>query len=453
MNSKPSQQILVVDDDPDYLALIERWLELGGFEPITASSGDEALAKIESGRPDLVITDLVMDGMNGLRLISEIHRHDPVLPVMVLSGKAGIPDALKAAHLGVSAFLEKPVQRQQLLASIEQSLQGATCAPAGESAHFAPNIIHRSGLMSELLGKVRLVSAGDSTVLITGSTGTGKELLAEAIHQGSRRHDKPFIGINCSALPEQLLESELFGHEKGAFTGATTRHTGLFETANGGTLFLDEIGDMPLVLQAKLLRVLQEFKIRPVGTSRTIPIDVRIISATHHDLEQMVERREFREDLYYRLNVVPLHIPDLKQRREDIPDLVEHFLTRLARRDDTKRKRFAPDAINYLVSTPWPGNIRQLQNVVEQCCVLCTSEVIPLTLVSEALREQPGEILPLDEAKRAFERRYLASLLRTTGGNIKVAAMMAGRNRTEFYKLLSKHSLEPAAFRSATKQD
>ncbi|MES9845231.1 MAG: sigma-54 dependent transcriptional regulator [Candidatus Sedimenticola sp. 6PFRAG5] len=447
MEPAPEQQILIVDDDPDHLALVTRWLELENYHPHTALSGQDALASIERVRPDLVITDLVMDGMNGLRLISEIHRYDPVLPVMVLSGQAGIPDALEASHLGVNAFFEKPVKRQHLIDAVNQVLSRAGASPVQPADRFAPRIIYRSKRMGELLSRAQLVAAGDSTVLITGCTGTGKELLAQAIHEGSDRRDAPFISINCSALPEQLLESELFGHEKGAFTGATSRHVGLFEAANTGTLFLDEIGDMPVMLQAKLLRVLQEFKVRPVGSASSIPVDVRIISATHQDLDEMVERKEFRADLYYRLNVVPLYIPNLSERREDIPELVEHFLTTLSERSGKKRKRFSPDAISHLVSTSWPGNIRQLQNVVEQCFVLSPGELIPINLVSEALRDRPGEILPLDEAKRAFERRYLASLLRTTEGNITAAAQLAGRNRTEFYTLLNKHSLEPAAFR------
>jgi two-component system response regulator GlrR len=301
--------------------------------------------------------------------------------------------------------------------------------------------------MQELLGRARLVASGDSSVLITGETGTGKEVLARAIHDGGPRRAAPFVGINCSALPEQLLESELFGHEKGAFTGAVARHQGLFQAAHQGTLFLDEIGDMPLPLQAKLLRVLQDFRVRPVGSVRSVSVDVRTISATHRDLEDMVAKGEFRADLYYRLNVVPLRVPSLRERREDIPLLVEHFLDTLARRQGRAKKRLAPEAMQCLAAAALPGNIRQLQNVVEQCTVLSTSEVIPPGLVAEALRDQPGGILPLDEAKLAFERRYLVGVLRTTEGKVAAAARLAGRNRTEFYKLLQRHGLDPARFR------
>jgi len=447
----PVSSVLVVDDDHDHLALVQRWLELANFRVTIASSGRDALAQIAQTRPDLVITDLFMDNMDGLRLLSEIHAEDPVMPVMILSGRAAIPDAVKATHLGVSAFLTKPIQRQNLIDEIVNVLHDSAGGKPKISDDFAPNMIYRSTLMQELLGRARRVAAGESTVMISGETGTGKELLARAIHDGSRRCDQPFVGINCSALPEQLLESELFGHEKGAFTGALTKHEGLFQTANKGSLFLDEIGDMPLALQAKLLRVLQDFHVRPVGSNKSIPVDVRIISATHQHVDKSVAAGEFREDLYYRLNVVPLRLPALRERRDDIPLLIEAFLDEFAERDQGERKRFAPDAMSHLVSARYPGNVRQLRNVVEQCVVLSTSNVMPLSLTSEALRDQPGDIMPLDEAKLAFERRYLASVLRASEGKVAHAARLAGRNRTEFYKLLQRHELDAGSFRPTGK--
>jgi len=265
----------------------------------------------------------------------------------------------------------------------------------------------------------------------------------------SGRKDRALVKMNCAALPSNLIESELFGHEKGAFTGAQQRHEGLFRAADGGTLFLDEVGDMPLLVQAKLLRVLQEFQVRPVGSTRSVPVNVRIISATHRKLETLVEREEFREDLYYRLNVVPINMPPLSERREDIPLLVDRFLTELADRSTRGRLRFSPEAQAYLSAAAWPGNIRQLRNLVEQCVVLSTSDVIPLELARSAMREQPGGILPLDEARQQFEHRYLVSLLRATAGNVTLAARTAGRNRTEFYKLLNRHELDPADFRKS----
>mgnify|MGYP000874510030 CR=1 FL=1 len=256
--------------------------------------------------------------------------------------------------------------------------------------------------------------------------------------------------MNCGAIPEQLLESELFGHEKGSFTGANNRHEGLFLAADGGTLFLDEIGDMPLGLQVKLLRVLQDFEVRPVGATRSVPVNVRIISATHNDLEALVAKGEFREDLYYRLNVVPLHMPRLAERPEDVPLLLEHFLALQATRGGVPRKRFAPDAVAYLSAASWPGNIRQLVNVVELCTTLTKGDIIPLSMAQRALRDEPAQIKPLKEARADFERNYLISVLRISAGNVANAARIAGRNRTEFYKLLNQYGLEAGDYRSAS---
>ena len=447
--SNAPRRILLVDDDSDHLALCTRWLTLSGYLVDGVDSGAEALASLERTRPDLVISDLVMDDMDGLRLLGEIHRQDPVLPTMIMSGKAGVPDALEAAHLGVAAFLEKPLVKEGFLATVAEAVDIAPLPTlkAGDLKTSVGQLVYRSAVMQELIGRVHRVASGSSTVMPSGETSTGKELIARAIHELGARRDQPFVSINCSALPEQLLESELFGHEKGAFTGANTRHTGLFQTADGGTLFLDEIGDMPLPLQAKVLRVLQDFAVRPVGGLHSVKIDVRVISATHRDLAKMVEEKQFRDDLYYRLNVVPLHVPPLRQRAEDIPALLDFFLKRLAERGDGKTKTFAPEARAALVQAPFPGNIRQLQNVVERCVVLSNSTLIPKSLVVEALQDQTLGMPTLDEAKNSFERRYIAGLLRATNGNVTAAAKIAGRNRTEFYNLLSRHCLRPEAFR------
>jgi len=439
--------LLVVDDDPTHLALVRGWLEAEGFEVTVADSGESALSAIEVRRPDLVITDLVMGEIDGIRLLREVHRQDPVMPIIIMSGQAGIPDAVKATHLGACAFLTKTIEREAFVAEVQQALRSPSGKETVAGDGFGAKIVHRSQIMAELLGRARLVAEVDTTVLITGETGTGKEILAEAIHAASPRAGAPFIAINCSALPEELLESELFGHEKGAFTGAANRHEGLFQAADGGTLFLDEIGDMPLSLQAKLLRVLQDFKVRPVGSTSAVPVDVRIISATHHNLEELVERGDFRQDLFYRLSVVPLRMPSLHERREDIALLVEHFLVRVAERTSRRPKRFAPDAMRHLLAAEMPGNVRQLQNLVEQCSVLSPSDMIPAALVSQALSEKQGEFPTLDEAKQSFERRYLIGVLRAAEGNITTAARMAGRNRTEFYKLLGRHNLDPEKFR------
>ncbi|MEL6216094.1 MAG: sigma 54-interacting transcriptional regulator, partial [Pseudomonadota bacterium] len=285
-------------------------------------------------------------------------------------------------------------------------------------------------------------------VLITGESGTGKELLARAIHRASSRSDKPFVAINCSAMAENLLESELFGHAKGAFTGATTEHKGLFQAANGGTLLLDEIGDMPMRLQVKLLRVLQENQVRPVGSTESIDVDVRVLSATHRDLADMMSTGQFREDLYYRLNVVNIEMPPLEERREDIPLLVAHFRRQLAEQGDSERRVYAPEALELLVMAKWPGNIRQLFNVVRQNVALAGSPVISAELVRSALGDH-GERLPsFSDARDEFTRNYLSQILQITGGNVSQAARLAKRNRTDFYKLLARHDLNPDAFKA-----
>jgi two-component system response regulator GlrR len=324
--------------------------------------------------------------------------------------------------------------------------------PAGEREAWRGDIITRSSGMEDLLAQARRVAASDASVCIFGQSGTGKELLARAIHRASPRAGAPFVAVNCGAIPEGLLESELFGHKKGSFTGAVADRRGLFSAAQGGTLFLDEVGDMPLSLQVKLLRALEERKIRPVGSHESHDIDVRVISATHRKLEERIASGEFREDLYYRLNVVKLYIPALAERREDIPLLANEFLSRLATRYRRGRLAFSPEAMQILVSAPWPGNVRQLLNVIEQAVALAATEVIPESLVRQALDVADTALTPLDEARRAFERDYLVRILKITGGNVTKAARLAGRNRTEFYRLLERHSLEPGMFKGAQKE-
>jgi two-component system response regulator GlrR len=302
--------------------------------------------------------------------------------------------------------------------------------------------------MEDVLAKARLVAGSDVSVFIYGESGSGKELLARAIHQASMRREHPFVAINCGAIPEQLLESELFGHVKGSFTGATRDHKGLFQTADMGTLFLDEIGDMPVSLQVKLLRVLQEKTVRPVGSTQSFEADVRVISATHRNIEAEMAEGNFREDLFYRLNVVALKLPSLGQRREDIPLLANHFLGTLAAKYKKKVNGFAPEALELLVSVPWPGNVRQLYNVLEQSVALSTTPLIPLTLVQQAIQNQQSELTSFEEARKKFEREYLTRLLKITEGNVTQAARLAKRNRTEFYKLLQRHQLDPKLFKA-----
>lgn len=449
-DNKP--RILLVDDDPDILKLVAMRLNASGYAVQAVDSGRAALAALASTRPQLVITDLRMDGMDGMALFEAIHNAAPTLPVIILTAHGTIPEAVAATKRGVFGFLPKPFDSQALLEQVAQALKlsAGLHAKGTSSADNAwrAEIVTSSAAMEDVLSRARLVAQSDASVFIRGASGTGKELLARAIHRASARAAEPFVAVNCAAIPEALLESELFGHRKGAFTGAIYDHKGLLQSANGGTLFLDEIGDMPLPLQAKLLRVLQERQVRPVGATQTVDVDLRIISATHRNLEQRVAERLFREDLYYRLNVVALIIPTLAQRPEDIVPLALHFLNQVATRYRKQVTSFAPEALEQLVAAPWPGNVRQLQNVVEHAIALATNGMIPASLVQNALNDQSGGLTPLDQAKRAFERDYLVRMLKITRGNVAQAAKLAQRNRTEFYKLLERHQIEPASFKS-----
>lgn len=447
-------EILLVDDDPDLLKLIGLRLSAAGYRVRSAESGEAALSQIAIARPAVVITDLRMPGIDGLQLFEQINMQHPTLPVIILTAHGTIPDAVTATQRGVFGFLTKPFDPQELLKKVAQAaaLAGETrnepsaTMDAGEA--WRRDIVTRSPKMEDLLRRARLVADSMASVLILGESGTGKELLARAIHRASARADKPFIAINCAAIPEALLESELFGYAKGAFTGASQAQPGLFLAANGGTLFLDEIGDMPLSLQAKLLRVLQDSAVRPVGSTQSTPIDVRIISATHRDLDAMRQERTFREDLFYRLNVVALKLPPLSARREDIPQLVAHFLRKIAERYKRPVPTLAPDAMAAIVAARLPGNIRQLENLLEQAVALSTTSVIPLSLIRPSLEGSDAAIVPFETARKGFERDYLVRILKLTGGNAAQAAQIAGRNRTEFYKLLQRHNLEPAMFKN-----
>jgi two-component system response regulator GlrR len=441
---------LLVDDDPGLLRLLSMRLTAAGYEVTTVESAEQALAQIPLLQPHLMITDLQMSGMDGMTLFNQVHSRNPSLPVLILTAHGTIPDAVEATSRGVFSYLTKPFDSKVLLEHVARALK-ISGEPAAmhdvKPGEWRKELVTRSPLMENLLTQARLVAGSDASVLIQGQSGTGKELLARAIHRASARAGGPFVGLNCSAIPESLFESELFGHVKGAFTGATRDHPGLFRAAAGGTLFLDEIGDMPPGFQVKLLRALQERSIRPVGSTESVAIDVRIISATHQDLELALRENRFREDLYYRMNVVTLELPSLVERREDIPLLANHFLKHFP--DTGKRgvRGFSPEAMEAMLSAPWPGNVRQLYNVVEQSVALSTTPLIPVSLVQRALRGESSEMPAFAEARSEFERDYLTRLLQITHGNVTRAAGIAKRNRTEFYKLLQRHHLNPAQFK------
>ncbi|MFJ3048377.1 sigma 54-interacting transcriptional regulator [Herbaspirillum chlorophenolicum] len=442
-----SSPLLLVDDDPDLLRLLTLRLKASGHRVVAVESAEAALAQLAISLPALVITDVRLPGMDGLALFDEIRSRHPTLPVILLTAHGTIPDAVEATTRGAFAYLTKPFDGTLLLDKVAQGLSLSSPALEMEDQAWRSELISRSQRVSELLAEARLVAASDASILIRGDSGTGKELLARAIHRASQRAEKPFVAVNCGAIPEQLLESELFGHVKGAFTGAMDSREGLFQAADGGTLFLDEIGDMPMPLQVKLLRVLQEKTLRQVGANQPSTVDVRIISATHRDLEAAMAQGLFREDLYYRLNVVALHLPSLEERREDIALLANHFLKTTAAKYAKRLTGFAPDALELLSLAHWPGNVRQLYNVVEQVCALSTAPLIPASLVQRALRTPTLDLLRYAEAKQKFERDYLIRLLKLTDGNVSDAARLADRNRTEFYRLLQKNGLDPRMFR------
>lgn len=437
-------RVMLVDDDAQFRRVLTMRLESEGYEVRVAESGEDALKLLDEARPHFVLLDLRMPGMDGIEVLSRIQARSPGLPTALLTAHGDIPEAVRATQEGAVDFLTKPIEREQLLACLRRHVSDSPSTAAVLA--WGPNIVSRSQRMQEVITDARRVAATDTAVLLTGASGTGKEVMARAIHDASRRSGMSFVALNCAAVPSELLESELFGHKRGAFTGAHTDNLGLFRAAEGGTLLLDEIGDMPPDLQSKLLRVLQERAVRPVGETRTVPVNVRVISATHRDLKAMVRDGDFREDLYYRLDVVGLRLPTLDERREDIPILAARKLEQLAGAG-IPRRVYSPEAMELLVAAPWPGNIRQLFNVVEQNAVFSPSRVIGPAVVRKALGTEKGALPSFAKARAEFTRNYLRQLLEVAEGNVSRAARLAQRNRSDFYKLLDRHDIDPAAFK------
>jgi len=436
--------ILLVDDDPSLLRLLSIRLVAEGYQVEAVETAELAIIAVKKQNFDVILSDLRMPGMDGLTMFKQLLELGKDTPVILMTAHGTIDDAIAATKQGVMGFLTKPIEHDKLRDVLQKSLLSSM---SSQNEDWKSEIVTRSSAMKVVLEQAHRVAQRDVSVLISGASGAGKELLANAIHKASPRCDQPFVPINCGALPENLLESELFGHAKGAFTGAFNEHKGLFQLADGGTLFLDEIGDMPTTLQVKLLRALQEQTIRPVGSTTQIKVDVRIISATHRNLSKEMEAGNFREDLYYRLNVVNLNLPSLQERSEDIPVLARYLLKKSADKHGVNVTSFADDAMQKMVASAWPGNVRQLVNVIEQCVALTQTPVITSHLVEQALSATQKTWPTLTEAKVAFEQDYLIKLLKMTDGNVTRAAELAGRNRTDIHKLLKKYTLDAESFR------
>lgn len=450
-----SGKILIVDDDANLLEVLKVRVESAGYDVATVTGEDDALKAAERESFDLAIVDLQLENMSGIDLMRELRLLIPDMPVIILTAYGTIQSAVEAVKKGAYGYLTKPFNSADLFSHIDKALEESRLSVEItrlkgllEEDFSAPYIVFKSEKMQQVLNVVSRVADGDSTVFINGESGTGKELIARAIHQASRRRENPFVALNCAAIPESLLESRLFGHKKGAFTGAIDNTKGLFLQADKGTIFLDEIGDMPLGIQAKVLRVLQERQFYPIGGERLVEVDVRIVVATNKNLEEEVEKGLFRRDLFYRIHVIPIYLPPLRDRKDDIGLLVEHFLSRL--NDQMKKgiKGLTSEAMKRLMLHDWPGNVRELENTLEFAAAMTREDFISEEFILPPKRKSGEELLrPLKEARDAFERGYLIKVLHACKGNVSEAAELAGRYRTDFYALLKKHNLSAGEFR------
>jgi DNA-binding NtrC family response regulator len=441
-------KILVVDDEAIVRDSLGDWLKDADYQVFTAESGPEALNVIEKEKPVIMIADLVMPGMDGIELMKRAKARQPGIEVIIITAYASIPTAITAMKEGAYDYIEKPFcpERTELLVKklaehhelIEENL---TLRQRLEDRYRFENIITKSPKMQRLIELIKIVGKSTATVLITGESGTGKELVARAIHSQSSRHNKPFIAVSCAALPESLLESELFGHEKGSFTGAYTQKKGKFEFANGGTIFLDEVGEMSANIQVHLLRVLEEKEFTRVGGNEPIRVDVRVISATNKDLRKAIEKQEFREDLYYRLNVVNIELPPLRERKEDVPLLAEHFLNKFAADNRKEVTGFSPDAMEFLLDYDWPGNVRELENAIERAVILAKDSLI---IVADLPQENLSLVRLSSTGKnlKEVEKNHVLNVLRKTGGNYSEAARILGISRMTLYNKAKEYGFD-----------
>lgn len=450
-----AEHILIVDDDKNMLEVLRLRLEAEGYTVTATAGAEDALKMAEDELFDLALVDLKLSGKeDGIDLMEKMHHVAPEMPVIILTAYGTIDTAVEAMRRGAYTYITKPINRRELLLHIKNGLEKSSLsrevrrlkALVGERYGFE-NIIGKSRKMQDVMEQVARAAETDSNVCIYGESGTGKELIAKSLHLLSSRKDKPFVAVNCAAIPEGLYEGELFGYEKGAFTGAIRNKRGFFVQAHGGSLFLDEVSEMTESMQVKLLRVLQEKQLYPLGSEKPMAVDIRLLTATNKNLHDEVANGRFREDLFYRIYVIPIHLPPLRERKEDIPLLVDHFLNKFNKKMGKRVKGFSAPALQKLLSYTWPGNVRELENTIEYAVAMAAQDVVgeDLILQTRVLEEEsPG---PLKEAKNRFERNYLSNILSLTGGNVSKAARLAGKHRADFYDLLKKHDLNPSAFK------
>ena len=447
--------VLIVDDEESILQSLSGVLEDEGFEVIVSKDGPDALRKVEEQMPDVVLLDIWMPGMDGIETLSHIMKLNPHPQVIMMSGHGTIESAVKATKLGAYDFIEKPLSLEKVILTINNALNQSRLEQEisllKQKTRDRYQITGDSPAIRLLKEQIRIVAPTDAWVLIKGENGTGKELVAHTIHRLSKRSHKPMVEVNCAAIPEELIESELFGHEKGAFTGATVMKKGKFDQAHMGTLFLDEIGDMSLKAQSKTLRILQEQKFERVGGTKTIHVDVRVIAATNKDLEEEIKKGNFREDLYFRLNVIPIRVPPLRERVEDIPALIDDFMKEFQQNTNLEPKEFSDDSIELLQRYHWPGNVRELKNLVERLLIMCPKSVIkaedippPYNMKGKAddVLENLFQIESYREAKMRFEISFLRSKLRQFKGNISHTARAIGMERSHLHKKIKEYGLD-----------
>lgn len=449
--------ILIVDDDKNLLELLSIRLNAAGYEPVACGDDASAIKAVQNCTPDLAIVDLQLENTDGISLMQMIQAECAGLPVIILTAHGSIESAVDAMKKGAFNYLTKPFDPKELLLQVERAIENRKLTTevkrlkelVGRQFEFS-NIIAKSSEMLKVLEKVACVAKTDSTICIQGESGTGKELIAKAIHIASSRKDKPFVAVNCAAIPEGLIESEMFGHERGSFTGAIKNSKGMFMQAHEGTIFLDEIGDMPLLIQAKLLRVLQERRFYSVGSEKAQDVDVRVIVATNKNLEDEVKRGTFREDLFYRIHVIPITLPPLRERRDDIPVLAQHFITKYTSQMNKNIKGLTRQAMQRLMLYEWPGNVRELENTIEYAVAMAEHEMISdnLVLSTKNISAESQQPQTLKQARDEFESAYLTRLLEFTGGNVSRAADHAGRYRADIYTLLKKHGINPEDFKN-----